>query len=269
MDIEWWLGDAVVNPEAAQCQRVCIKVGELRAEANEILGSLRRTPGNVAAVLDLIARCQAADREAVAWAEGLPDYWRPWAAAWENDVPGGDHARAEVFPGRVDLYTDLYIGSVWNMMRTSRLIAHSLVVRCAAWVCAPVDYRTTPEYATAARTCVDIITDIIAGVPYHLGWHLRRNKNNNGQHLLRLDDAAPSSSTSRPGFACGEEDSPSAKALAGDFITWPLVCVSTQDYTTDAQRAWIRGRLRYIGDEIGIKYAHVLNDVSCAGPTKN
>ena len=269
MDLEWWLEDAVINPQAAQCQRVCIKVGELRAEANRLLGLLRRTPEGIGAVLDLIRRCQEADREAVAWAEALPDYWRPRTAAWEDHVPGGDHAQAEVFPGRVDLYTDLYIGSVWNMVRTSRLIAHSLIVRCAAWVCAPVDYRTTPEYATAARTCVAIITDIIAGVPYHLGWRPRRGSQNVVQHNRRQHPGFSSTeadATEKPEFACGEEETASAKALAGDFITWPLVCVSTQDYTTDAQRAWVRGRLRYIGDEIGIKYAHVLNDVSPPPP---
>lgn len=299
MSTQWWLEDAVNNREAAQCQRVCIKVGELRGEVSRLMetGVLTpRTPEGVGLVLDLIRRCQAVDGEAVAWVEALPDYWRYRTVAWEEDQapPGGDWGRAEVFPGRVDAYTDFYIGSVWNMIRTSRLIAHSLVVRLAAWACSPVDYRTTPEYAAAARTCVDIIADIIAAAPYHLGYHLKkRGSGGNGkQHNtpMHMDAGTGSSNTTATptttttttttaqqnntaitatttptsnlgNFACGEEES--AKALSGDFLIWPLVCIMTQDYTTDAQRAWAQGRLKYIGNELGIKYAHVLNRVRC------
>ena len=298
MGTQWWLEDAVNNREAAQCQRVCIKVGELRAEVNRLMAVLHRTPDNIALVLDLIRRCQSVDQEAVAWIEALPDYWRYRTVAWEDHVPpcssgnssssnggssssssggGADYARAEVFPGRVDVYTDFYIASVWNMIRTSRLIVHSLVVRCAAWVCSPVDYRTTPEYATAARTCVDIITDIIAAAPYHLGWHLkrgRRQQQQQQQHSMGVVVGTTTTMTTTTettnlgggGFACGssssnDEDDAATKALAGDFLIWPLVCISTQDYTTDAQRAWAQGRLKYIGNELGIKYAHVLTGV--------
>jgi hypothetical protein len=52
------------------------------------------------------------------------------------------------------------------------------------------------------------------------------------------------------------------KGLAGYFLTWPLACVMNQDYVTDHQRQWIVGRLRYIGDELGIRYAHILSQVS-------
>lgn len=61
------------------------------------------------------------------------------------------------------------------------------------------------------------------------------------------------------GFACGEEES--LKGLAGYFLTWPLGCVVGQDYTTDSQRAWVRGRLRYIADELGVKYARIICQV--------
>ena len=249
MGLEWWLEDAVINPQAAQCQRVCIKVSELRAEANRLLGVLRRTPEGVEAMLDLIRRCQEADREAVTWAEALPDYWRPRAAAWVDHVPGGDHARAEIFPGRVDVYTDVYIGSVWNMVRTSRMIAHSLIVRCAAWVCAPVGWRPRRGGSNSQ------------GIVQYRQQQRPVYSDSSLSSSSFITETTTTTTTEKPEFACGEEEA-SAKALAGDFITWPLVCVSTQDYTTDAQRAWARGRLRFIGDEIGIRYAHVLNNVS-------
>jgi len=245
MGVDWWLDGAVSDEAAAESQRLNITTAELRAKVARLLeGGMARTSENMELVFDLIRRAQIVDQECVSWAKRLPEAWHFRTVAWEDNVPDGDYSKAEVFPGRVDIYGDFYIASVWNMVRVCRLILSSVIVRCAAWVCSPVDYRTTPEYATAARTCVDIITDIVASVPYHLGWHLKR------RHLLE---------NQLSGFACGEEDS--LKGLAGFFLTWPLTCINGQDYTTDSQRAWVLGRLKYIADECGIKYAHILSQV--------
>ncbi|RYO97342.1 hypothetical protein DL764_007320 [Monosporascus ibericus] len=202
MGVEWWLEDAVKNQKASECQRLCIKTGELRGEITRLMAILQRTPENIEIVLDVIRRCQTVDQEAVNWMDSLPEHWRYKTVAWENHVPNGDYSKAEVFPGRVDAYADIYIASVWNMTRTARLILHSMIVRCAAWVCAPVDYRTTPEYATAARICVEISTDIIACAPFHLGWRIKRG---NAVQKAQLGS-----------FACGEADN--TTALAGYFL---------------------------------------------------
>ncbi|KAI2627532.1 hypothetical protein GGR54DRAFT_418216 [Hypoxylon sp. NC1633] len=247
---DWWIDDAVRDGTAAKCHRLMIKTGELRAAVTRLMNSMARTPANIDVMLDMIRRLQTVDREVVAWMRNVPEDWRFRTVAWEDRIPGGDYARAEVFPGRIDIYRDFYIASVWNTSRTARLVLASLVVRCAAWVCAPVDYRTTPEYATAARTCVDTITDVIASVPYHLGWHLQASK----RHVVQEAAAAHFGAGA---FACGQEDS--VKALAGYWLTWPLICMNSMDYTTDAQRAWIHGRLRYIGNELGVRYAHILS----------
>jgi hypothetical protein len=246
MGAEWWLHDAVKDETSAKCQRINLHTAELRAELTQAMTTISRTPENVEFILSLLRRAQSLDAECVAWMKSIPEHWQYKTLCWEDNVLRGDYANAEVFPGRVDVYNDFWIASVWNMMRTARLILHSLAVRCAAWVCSPVDFRTTPEYATAARVCEEMITDIIASVPYHLGWHAKR------RHLFANKDLS--------GFACGEDDC--MKGLAGYFLTWPLACVNGQDYVTDRQRAWVVGRLRYIGDELGIKYAHILSQVS-------
>ena len=97
---------------------------------------------------------------------------------------------------------------------------------------------------------MDCITDIISSVPYHFGWHLQKK-----EQLILKD---PSLS----GFVRGDDEKLGLKGLAGYFLTWPLSCIISQDFTTDSQRAWSIGRLRYIGDELGVKYAHILADVS-------
>lgn len=252
MGVDWWMSDTVMNESAAESQRINLKTSELRADATRLMTEVARTPETIELMLALIRRAQNVDQESVRWMRNVPESWGYRSVAWEDSVPGGDFGRAEVFPGRVDVYRDYYIAAAWNMLRVNRLILASVIVRCAAWVCSPVDYRTTPEYATAARTCVDMITDVIASVPYHLGWHLRPERRRLLQRQLS-------------GFACGEDDS--LKGLAGYFLTWPLGCVAGQDYTTDSQRAWVQGRLRYIADELGIKYARIICQLNVRVPS--
>lgn len=245
MGVEWWLSDAVTDEGVARCQRLAIKTAEIRAESARLASTMPHTPENVEVMLDMIRRAQTIDHELVIWLQNPPEYFEWKTVTWEDNVPDGDYEKAEVFPGRVDIYHDVWNASIVNMARVLRLILANIIVRCAAWVCSPVDYRTTPEYATAARTCVDNITDIIASVPYSLGWHLKHPE------ILKRANLS--------GFACGEDDS--LKGLPGYFLTWPLANVYGQDYATDAQRAWVAGRLKFIGDELGVKYAHLLSQV--------
>lgn len=245
MDVSWWIEDAVRDRHASECQRLCIKVGELRAEANRLLTTVPRTSHNMEIVIDMIRRCQAQDQACASWCKNLPDYFQCKTATWEDNVPNGDYTKAEVYPGRVDVYNDLWVATIWNMLRCARIILNSIIVRCAAWVCAPVDYRTTPEYANAARTSVDIVTDVISSVPYQLGWFCKR------KDLLERANLST--------FACGEDDS--SKGLSGYFMTWPLAFIHSLDYLTDSQRSWVRGRLQYIGTQLGVRYALLLTQV--------
>ncbi|KAG6041834.1 hypothetical protein E4U41_001305 [Claviceps citrina] len=251
MDVSWWIEDAVRDRHASECQRLCIKVGELRAEANRLLTTAPRSSDNVDIINDIIRRCQAQDQACASWCKNLPDYFQCKTATWEDNVPNGDYSKAEVYPGRVDVYNDIWVATVWNMLRSSRIILNSIIVRCAAWVCAPVDYRTTPEYANAARTTVDVVTDMISSVPYQLGWFCKRKD--------LLDRANLSS------FACGEDDS--SKGLSGYFMTWPLAFIHSLDYLTDSQRTWVRGRLQYIGHQLGVRYALLLTQLNIRIPS--
>ncbi|KAI0157075.1 hypothetical protein GGR52DRAFT_586897 [Hypoxylon sp. FL1284] len=270
MGAEWWIDEGIRGNTAAKCHRLMIKTSELRAGVTRLMNSMARTPANIEVMLEMMRKLQTVDQEVVAWMRNVPEDWKFVTVAWEDHVPDGDYAKAEVFPGRIDLYQDLMISSVWNQARTARLILSSLVVRCAAWVCAPVDYRTTPEYATAARTCVGTITDVIASVPYNLGWHLGKNR-----HVLQkaqLDESFLARGFGGFGGFGGAEDSSAGdsnhvRALAGYFLTWPLTCLNSQDYTTDAQRAWVHGRLAHIGNELGVKYAHILRQLQIRIPS--
>ncbi|CAK7235397.1 hypothetical protein SEUCBS140593_009269 [Sporothrix eucalyptigena] len=285
MGIDWWMADAVSDSAAAACQRLAIRTAELRAQAADCMASTSdRSPDNVARVMALAQKAYAIDRDCVDWEANVPVEWRYRTVAWQDKLPeGGDYGRAQVFPGKIDVYRDIYIASVWNMVRATRLCLASIGVRCAAWACAPADYRTTSQYASAARTCSDIITDIIASVPFYLGW-----QNGNSRHsgpasfgkqrhttspqrapVATSDDDIPTAPEREPtpglGYVCGDESG--LKGLAGYFLAWPLTNINSQDYTTDNQRAWVIGRLKYISNELGVRYAGFLAELKFRVPS--
>ncbi|KAI1264567.1 hypothetical protein F5Y18DRAFT_73932 [Xylariaceae sp. FL1019] len=251
MGTEWWVGDAFFSKPAAAIQQLMIKTSEIRAEVSHLMDKITRTPDYVELMLEVIRKTQSIEQEVSAWQQNIPEDWRYKTIAWQDNVPNGDYARAEVFPGRVDIYQNIWIASCSNAARSIRLILASLVVRCVAWVCSPIDYRTTPEYATATNICRDAITDIIASVPYHFAWHLR--KQDAGERPAFGD------------FPCGDQYA--AKGLAVYLLTWHLTCAVTQDYATDAQRAWMLGRMKSIGSEMGVKYAHVMSQLPIRLPS--
>lgn len=280
MDIDWWMTDAVADSAAAACQRLSIRTASLRSRAADLMATASdRSPENVARIMALAQEAYSLDRECVAWGANVPPEWRFHTVAWQDKLPeGADYSRAQVFPGKIDVYRDIYIASVWNMVRATRLCLASIGVRCAAWACVPSDYRTTSQYAAAARTCSDIIADIIASVPFYLGWHqgqscypasasvnqARRGPGFSSTSTRPTTGDADEDSDNEPtpglGFACGDESG--LKGLAGYFLAWPLTNINSQDYTTDNQRAWVVGRLKYISNELGVRYAGFLAEVS-------
>jgi len=243
---DWWIADAVKEHTAQIVTKLQLHTAELRADVNRCMMMIPRNPENIAKVLDLMRRAQDIEQGFLEWIGDLPDVWRFETAAWVDNVSVSDLLQSDVFPGKVDVYSDMWIACVWNMARVSRLFLSGIVVRCAAWICSPVDYRTTPEYASAARLGVDMINDIIASIPFLLGW-----RTENDVQLRPADVSA---------FACGDDrDAAACKGLGAYFCIWPLFSSNCSDFTTDAQRTWIKGRMRFIQEMMGINQAGTLS----------
>jgi hypothetical protein len=242
---DWWCADSPKEDYGVFITRLNITVAELRSEINTALNSYPRTPEYFQKVLDLMRRAQAMEKDYLQWEEALPDDWQPKTVAWVDNT-GGDITKAEVCPGKVDVYQDIWYATIWNHARIVRLYISGAIVRCAAWICSPVDYRTTPEYATATRLCVDLVTDIIASIPLHLGWRIEQGGGFNAGDLAGFP---------REVFA-------TPNGIGAFFAMWPLFSVSNTDYITDSQRAWVKGRLIFISETMGLNHAKVLASVS-------
>ncbi|KAL3954958.1 hypothetical protein ACCO45_010521 [Purpureocillium lilacinum] len=247
LDVDWWVDDNPNSEYGVHFQRLSSRTSELKNETNHLLATVTRTPENTELMKKAMEKCQELDKEIVEWLEDLPESFRWKTVAWEDYNPKCDYSKAEAFPGRIDMYADLWVVNLWNVMRCMRIVLASLIVRFTAWIISPADYRTTPEYAASARA----IADIIASVPYQLGWFAKHQD---------LRERAQLS-----GFACGEDDA--EKGLAGYFLLWPLTCIQGQDYLTDAQRTWVKGRLKCIGNQIGVRYGNMLSQLNVRMPS--
>lgn len=246
MGADYWTRNATKDFYGTKCQNITLRISELKTEINRLLMTLNRDEKGIEMIMQMIKKCQERDRECIQWSKNLPKYFQWKTVAWESSVRNGDYAKSEIFPGRLDAFQDLWVASVWSTLRCSRIVLASLIVRAAAWTCAPVDYRTTPEYAAYSRIGTELVTDLVASIPYQLGWFAKRKE---------LLDRADLTS-----YCCGEDDAP--KGLAGYFVSWPLSCILTQDYSTDDQRTWVRGRLHYVADVLGVRYAKMLTQVT-------
>lgn len=248
MGTAWWTTDTEKDEIGMFVVTINCRVAEMRFELNHVLSTSPRTPQYFEVVGDIMRRFQELERECQEWEARLPDEWRPRTVAWGDPIPGGDLTKAEVFPGRVDMYSDVTVANLWNQLRIARLFISGAIVRCAAWICAPVDYRTTPEYAQAVRLCGDLITDVITSTPYHLGW--------------RVGQGGMIKSGEFSSFMAGDHGITSAKAIGGFFMMWPLFSISNTDYISDSQRVWAKGRLVFISEMLGLNHAKVLSNVS-------
>ncbi|KHO00362.1 negative acting factor [Metarhizium album ARSEF 1941] len=247
----WCTADSTYDNYASQCEQFCVHTAELNAHANGLLASISMTPKDMDQVKGVIQQCHSLDQHFVRWADAVPEEFRWETIDWQVYVPHDDYANADVFPGRVDVYADSWIAVVWTMARWSRIVLLSVLVRATAWLHLPKDYRSTQEYATAARLCTETITDVIASVPYQLGY---------------VSNPHRSSAKARQGGG-KHGDSTVQRSMAAVLLAWALNGVQSQDHVTEAQRIWIKGRLNVIGTHLGIGYGTLLAKLNVRTPS--
>ncbi|TGO24684.1 hypothetical protein BPAE_0097g00300 [Botrytis paeoniae] len=219
------------------CNRLQSKVAEARVECDELMASAKRTPQDFENVLNLMRRAEAIEQSYSEWAESMPAQCNYKPIGWIDAIPEEKLAESKYFPGKIDKYHEVWVAHIWNLSRGSRLLNNSTIVRCAAWLCSPQDYRTTVEYEKAMIAGKEMIRDVIASVPNCLG-----------EIPTAMDIKIPSEHS----FACGDESNARAKGLSGLFILWPLFSVATSDFVSKSQRTWVLGRMKYAAEELGV-----------------
>jgi hypothetical protein len=235
------------NGLPCQVARLNLEMATLHAKANDVLAEAAANPVNTDIIIELQTMAQDLEVKCKDWETSLEPEWTFSSVAWVDDVKPGHLASSPLFPGRVDEYQDVSIGTAWCMMRANRIMLGAGIVRANAWLHLDDDYRITPEYTSTARISTDLIEDIIAAVPMFLG-------------------KTPNALTGNRTPAIQKEALGGKSSLAF-FIMWPLFIVTISDYTTEDQREWALGRLKFIGEEVGIHQATLFTQVHDTSPT--
>lgn len=233
------------NEVKQEFARLNLLTADLRAETDKTTTRSSRAPSDIEAVLKLLRKAEDLEKKYVEWEDSMPRSWEYKTISWV-DIQGADATSSSYHPGRIDSYGELWMLYTYNTARSCRLFVWTTILRCVAWLAHPRDYRLTPEYATAARVCGNLIADIVASIPCFFGL--------NGQNEMCLVDGS--------NFACGSNNNSVPKGLSGVFSMWPMFSAAASDFATPSQRAFLKGRLKFIAETMGINQAAVLLKVS-------
>ncbi|RAL59689.1 hypothetical protein DID88_000322 [Monilinia fructigena] len=250
-DVDWWMSFASEDKVQHEVSVLNLKVANLRAESHQICTLEAHTTENLERVLNHLREAELIEKQYVEWYDNLPPEWTPRVMAWIDDIAEKYLESATCYPGRVDSYVELWMATTHNIARASRLFILTTVSRCTAWLSSGVDYRLTPEYIDIWRQASLLIDDIISSVPFFFGWN--------------TEDDLPVVENSY--FPCGNESKIGGKGVTGIWAMWPVFAAAASDFATNSQRLWLRGRLKYIAEDLGIRQAEALLQVPTRYPS--
>ncbi|KIV84443.1 hypothetical protein, variant 2 [Exophiala sideris] len=168
------------------------------------------------------------------WPSGIHDHCQPKTIS--HHVDASEVSQLDVFPGKVDIYPNLYVAGVWNTYRTTLLRLCDVIAQCGMYLeTDTMPFRETEEYQTLRTIASKTAEDICSSVAYHI----------NNDWVQRITGASLQRSP---------------KALGGLFLMWPLYAGSVLSIVPDIHRAWMRRKLRSIGVSMGLAQAVVLAD---------
>ncbi|ATY63872.1 Fungal transcriptional regulatory protein [Cordyceps militaris CM01] len=233
---DWWGKGTFKDRYALVGLHLSTITSELRHQLDKLLDLDCATLDDFDQLSNLMRKFQALEAQCRNWPETLPDYFKFSVAAWISHRPP-DPAKAEALLGPIHSYRGPWVGAIWNMVRTSRIILINSILRCSALIHERTDVQTLPEHSSMAQLYIDVIHEAVAGVPYQLGWFKNRTA------LL----------PTMPSYACGQNGAQSR--LASFLAMFPLTNIRDHDFATDDQRAFAEGRLQYMAYGLGLRSA--------------
>ncbi|KAL3470775.1 hypothetical protein BJX99DRAFT_238891 [Aspergillus californicus] len=134
------------------------------------------------------------------------------------------------------VYGSISISYTWNNYRSARLILHEMIIEAATELEELFPYEISGEYTTlliqSQQICHQLVEDIVATVPFHLGAAID-------------DNTYPARSTSEQG---GNERASPASGLT---LAWPLLVAANSGFASQELRRWIITVLDRVGYSMG------------------
>ena len=228
--------------------------------ASSMLADLRSEAANsISDPYSMIARAVRLDAVFVSVFSGAP-------AEWTYDLVTIPFRGDFVLTDRVHVYHGFFAAQMWNLMRSSRLLIHSIMLQAAS---------RTVGYSSQVEASIIILhqmqQDILASIPQHLGLVTRDYTSPNGRdtEIIFSDRPCPSA------FLWSRFDGPNnryksylSKTLDSDMpqlpvmrmtggysFVWTLYAAGSMDSTTLEQRHGVIQTLELLSDSMGVRQA--------------
>ena len=230
-DAEVWLDTFPRTDPGLKLAATNLRTARLCHNAQKLFDSSSQDEWWMLRALQLIKEAILIDLEYQAWSESLPALWRhrSFRAATYSSGDG-------VSPGRLPnavlphVYQDIYVAFVSNNYRAARIHLHEIILRCTTLMAChslagSFDSGQTQEQSKAI--IAEMISEICASTAFCLG-----DINSTGQ-------------LASPGC--------SRIPLGGYLMLWGLFVAYVSTAEGSGSRAWLRGKLAYISNSMGIR----------------
>ena len=189
----------------------------------------------------LLNEAIALDQAFANWQETRSIDFTPWTVSSMSQPQAGSKIKVGYWPGKVDMYFDLYVAGVWNTARMARILLLDLILKLSDVL--NDNQRYSHEHQDALRrNALHLVEDMVSSIPFSLAENLQ----------LFLQDRGKENPVAemQPGIPVG-----------GLLLMHPIYIVSRLSIVPEKMREYMRDCLEWIGTNMGIGQASVFAKV--------
>ena len=230
------LANGVPQTMASRLNVICTALAFLRSGARSVLGELPLRDRVPSLLIDALATNQ----ELINWAQSVPSEWQ-WITAGFLDIPTNVPRERFVYSGRIDVYFDLFVATIWNFYRAIRIKVLKIVLDCLDAMCIPSHGPLASQRQTVTEDLQGLVDDICGSIPFHLGTKMIPGYLDNPSVEFPYITTKATSVHRR------------AAAASGGWVliepySEPLIVAIEATCTRDGQREWLLTQLSRIAD---------------------
>ena len=217
----------------------CLAIGKLQNATKDLCGLKIGSAFSMQSLwLDALNEAEDIDRQLEEWEKSMSGRWQR-----RNAVHRLSFTTIEV---RIEYYSDIQIGKVWNQCRCARISLHITLIQILEHlICLTPDLRD--KLVSKLKRSAQIITTMLAAICDSIPFHLQQI-DSQGELLTQT----------------------SLRVLGGEHLLWPLEVVFTNPWSTDSQRSQAKKILEETGTSLGLRQAsrvvargNAVENISC------
>ena len=208
----------------------------LRSSARSVLGE----PPLRDRVPSLLDEAFAINQKLADWAQSAPPEWQ-WVTTGFLDIPANVPRERFVYSGRIDIYFDLFVATIWNFYRATRIKVLRIALDCFDAMCIPSHGILAGQRQTVIEDLQGLVDDICGSIPFHLGTKMIPG------YLDNPSVEFPYITTKATGVHRRAAAASGGWVLIEPYCE-PLIVAIEATCTRDGQREWLLAQLSRIAE---------------------